>query len=164
VLIHPYNNKKGAGLLALYNEAPLTKGLALTLYSAGNTDTLVLATVDQAGKLVTLKTVSLGVGIAENAWYRVRMTLAVDAGLVSIVGTVFKHEIPTDPDSTLTSQVGPALTFSAALGAGALVGVQATGEVGILSAAVAAVNGSSVTNIAIVPQDGDTGCLSALRC
>jgi hypothetical protein len=66
VLIHPYNNKKGAGLLALYNEAPSMKGLALTLYGAGNTDSLVLATVDQAGKLVTLKTVSLGAAIAEN--------------------------------------------------------------------------------------------------
>jgi len=78
VLIHTFNNKKGAGLLALYNEAPSKKGLALTLYSAGNTDTLVLATVDQAGKLVTLKTVSLGAGIAENAWYRVSMDVTVD--------------------------------------------------------------------------------------
>ena len=78
VLIHTFNNKKGAGLLALYNEAPSKKGLALTLYDAGNTDTLVLATVDQAGKLVTLKTVSLGAGIAENVWYRVSMDVAVD--------------------------------------------------------------------------------------
>jgi hypothetical protein len=38
-----------------------------------NTDTLVLATVDQAGKLVTLKTVSLGAAIADNVWYRVSM-------------------------------------------------------------------------------------------
>jgi hypothetical protein len=60
VLIHTFNNKKGAGLLALYNEAPSKKGLALMLYDAGGTDTLVLATVDQAGKLVTLKTVRLG--------------------------------------------------------------------------------------------------------
>ena len=164
VLIHPYNNKKGAGLLALYNEAPSKKGLALTLYSAGNTDSLVLATVDQAGKLVTLKTVSLGAAIAENVWYRVSMAVAVDAGLVSIVGTVVKHEIPTDPDSALTTQVGPSLTFSAALGAGALVGVQSTGEVGILAAAVNAANSSSVTNILIDPQGGDTGCLSAASC
>ena len=81
VLIHPFNNKKGAGLLALYNEAASTKGLALTLYSAGNTDTLVLATVDQAGKLVTLKTVNLGAAIAENVWYRVSMEVTVDGGL-----------------------------------------------------------------------------------
>ena len=62
VLIHTFNNKKGAGLLALYNEATSKKGLALTLYNAGNTDTLVLATVDQAGKLVTLNARELGRG------------------------------------------------------------------------------------------------------
>jgi len=149
VLIHTFNNKKGAGLLALYNEAPSKKGLALTLYSAGNTDTLVLATVDQAGKLVTLKAVSLGAAIVENVWYRVGMAVSVDAGLVSVVGTVVKHEVPADPDSALTTQVGPSLTFSAALGAGALAGVDATGEVGILAAAVSAANSSSVTNILI---------------
>jgi hypothetical protein len=164
VLIHTFNNKKGAGLLALYNEAPSTKGLALTLYSTGNTDSLVLATVDQAGKLVTLKTLSLGAAIAENVWYRVGMTVGVDAGLVSIVGVLVKHEIPTDPASALTTQVGPSLTFSGVLGAGALVGVQATGEVGILSAAVAAKNGSSVTNVLIDPQGGGTSCLSTSRC
>jgi hypothetical protein len=149
VLIHAFNNKKGAGLLALYDEAPSKKGLALTLYSAGNTDTLVLATVDQAGKLVTLKTVSLGAAIAENVWYRVSMAVSVDTGLVSVVGTVVKHEVPSDPDSALTTQLGPSLTFSAALGAGALAGVDATGEVGILAAAVSAANSSSVTNVLI---------------
>ena len=40
--------------------------------------TLVLPTVDQAGKLVTLKTVRLGAAIAENAWYRVSMDVTVD--------------------------------------------------------------------------------------
>jgi len=40
--------------------------------------TLVLATVDQAGKLVTLKAVRLGAAIAENAWYRVSMDVTVD--------------------------------------------------------------------------------------
>ena len=163
VLIHPYNNKKGAGLLALYNEAASTKGLALTLYSAGNTDTLVLATVDQAGKLVTLKTVSLSGAIAENVWYRVSMEVTVDGGGVSVDGTVFRHETPTDPDSPLTTQVGVTLTFSGTLGAGTLVGVGATGEVGILSAAINAANGSSVTNILIEPQGGGS-CLSELLC
>jgi hypothetical protein len=149
VLIHAFNNKKGTGVLALYNEAPSKKGLALTLYNAGNTDTLVLATVDQAGKLVTLKTVSLGAAIAENVWYRVSMAVSVDTGLVSVVGTVVKREVPTDPDSHLTAQIGPSLTFSAALGAGALAGVDATGEVGILAAAVNAANSSSATNVLI---------------
>jgi hypothetical protein len=161
VLIHAYNNKKGAGLLALYNEAPGRKGLALTFYDAGNTDTFVLATVDQAGKLVTLKTVRLGAGIAENVWYRVNMDVTVDAGLVTVVGTVAAHAVPTDPNSDLAVQVGPTLTFSASLGVAALVGVDATGEVGILAAAVNAANSSSVTNVLIDPQDGGTSCLSS---
>ena len=164
VLIHTFNNRKGAALLALYNEALSKKGSALTLYSAANTDTLVLATVDQAGKLVTLKTTSLGAAIAENVWYRVGRAVAVDAGLVSVVGTVVKHEIPTDPNSALTAQVGPSLTFSTALGAGALMGVETTGEVGILAAAVAAASSSSVTNIRIEPQGGGTSCLSSSAC
>jgi len=151
VLIHTFNNKKGAGLLALYNEAPSKKGLALTLHDAGGTDTLVLSTVDQTGKLVTLKTVRLGAAITENAWYRVTMDVTVDGGLVSVAGTVFKHAVPIDPNSPLTAQVGLPLSFSATLGAGALAGVDATGEVGILAAGVSATINSSVTNILIEP-------------
>jgi len=56
--------------------------------------------VDQAGKLVTLKAVSLGAAIVENVWYRVGMAVSVDAGLVSVVGTVVKHEVPADPEAT----------------------------------------------------------------
>jgi hypothetical protein len=82
-------------------------------------------------------------------WYRVSMAVSVQTGLVSVVGTVVKHEVPTAPDSVLTTQVGPSLTFSAALGTGALAGVDATGEVGILAAAVSAANSSSVTNVLI---------------
>jgi len=70
VLIHRFNNAKGAGLLALYNEGPGKKGLALIVFDNGNSDRLVLATVDQAGWLNALKSVSLGTGIWENAWYR----------------------------------------------------------------------------------------------
>jgi len=111
----------------------------------------VLATVDQAGKLVTLKTVSLGAAIAENAWYRARMDVTVAAGTVDVAGTVFRHQVPTDPDSALTTQVGPSLTFSGALGVGVFAGVDATGEVGVLASAVNAANSSSVTNIAVEP-------------
>ena len=150
VLIHAYNNKKGAGVLALYNEAPSKKGLALVLYSAGNTDSLVLATVDQAGKLVTLKAVALGSATVENAWYRVDMDVEISGGLVSVLGRASGHQTPTDPDSALASQVGPTLDFPAtALGAGVLAGVDATGEVGVLSSAIAAANASSVTNVVI---------------
>jgi hypothetical protein len=49
------------------------------------------------------------------------------------------------------------------LGEGDLVGVGATGQVGILSAAPNAANGSSVTNMLIEPQGGGS-CLSELLC
>jgi hypothetical protein len=149
VLIHGWNNKKGAGLVAVYNEAPTSKkGLALTLYSAGGTDSLVLATVDQAGKLVTLKTVRLGAAIAENVWYRVSMSLSVGVDCVSVAGAVFKHATPRDPNSLPTDQVGVSLKIDRApLNEGALLGVSGTGAVGILAAAVSAAVSSSVTNI-----------------
>src|SRR5215813_13991266 len=76
VLIHTYNNTKGAGLVALLDSAPGGKGLALILYDQGNSDALQLATIDAAtGKLTKLTSVSLGAGIAENAWYRLVLTL-----------------------------------------------------------------------------------------
>src|SRR5215470_14801831 len=55
VLIHTYNNTKGAGLVALLDAAPGGKGLALILYDQGNADALQLATIDPAsGQLTTL--------------------------------------------------------------------------------------------------------------
>src|SRR5262249_10393779 len=48
VLIQTYNNKKGAGLLALFNEGTGKKGVALVLYDSGNSDGLTLAVVDPA--------------------------------------------------------------------------------------------------------------------
>ena len=50
ILINKFNNSKGAGLLALFNEAAGKKGLALLVLDAGNTDVLQLVTVDQTGK------------------------------------------------------------------------------------------------------------------
>ena len=122
------------------------------MYNAGNTDTLVLATVDQAGKLVTLNARELGRG-----HHGERVVPRQHGGGRRREGrrerpsaTVFRHETPTDPDSPLTTtQVGPTLTFAGTLGARTLVGVDATGEVGILAAAVNAANSSSVTNITI---------------
>jgi hypothetical protein len=43
------------------------------------------------------------------------------------------------------------LSYSATLGTGALGGVDPTGEVGILAAAVSTANSSSVTNITVEP-------------
>ena len=60
ILIHPFNNRKGAGLVALLNDAnPGDKGLAVIVYDNGNTDAIQLATIDPfTGKLVPLKTVT----------------------------------------------------------------------------------------------------------
>ena len=46
VLIVPFNNIKGAGVVALLNEGAGKKGLALVIHEAGNTDTLFLAAMD----------------------------------------------------------------------------------------------------------------------
>jgi hypothetical protein len=149
VLMSTFNNKKGGGLLALYNEGVGEKGLALILFDKGNTDTLVLATVDQAGKLTPLQSVSMGAGIAEQRWYRVTMDVVVSGGSVTVTGKVFRHMDVKDPDSALGTQVGGTLSFSSLRPAG----VDATGQVGIISSATSANASSSVTNFMI---DGTT--------
>jgi hypothetical protein len=142
VLIHKFNNKKGAGLLALYNEGAGKKGLALILYDAGNSDTLVLATVDQNGRLATLKSLALGPAIIENAWYRVTMDVSLSGGDVSVYGRVFRHTSCQDADSLLDSQVGTTLYFGGTLPAG----VDPSGEFGVVASAVSAQVDSSVAN------------------
>lgn len=146
VQIHRFNNKKGAGLFALYNEVADKKGLALIIYNAGNTDTLVLNTLDQGnGKLVPIATTSLGAGILEDKWYRLEMDVVVSGANVTVTGKVFRHVDPSDADSGLDTQVGTTLSFAGARPAG----VDATGEIGIVASAVSAVVDSSVTNFAI---------------
>jgi len=56
------------------------------------------------------------------------MDVAITGSVVSVTGTVLRHQTPTDPASALTTQAGPSLTFSAALGVGALTGVDAPGK------------------------------------
>jgi hypothetical protein len=146
VLIHRFNNKKGAGLLALYNEGAGRKGLVLIVYDNGNTDTLVLATVDQTGKLTALRSVALDAGILENVWYRLTMDVTLIGGTtVSVMGKVVKHLIVSDPTSDLGEQVGSTLSFAGPLPAG----VDTAGEVGIVASAISAVVDSSVTNFEV---------------
>jgi hypothetical protein len=145
VLIQPYNNAKGAGVVALMNEGAGKKGLGLFISDAGSTDTLILSTVDgdpaQKGKLTTVTSVSLQGGIAEKAWYRVVMTVT-PAGTPKVTGKVFAHATATDPNSALGGQVGSTLTYSGALPAG----VTSPGENGIMASAISSVVNSSVTN------------------
>jgi hypothetical protein len=132
VLIHRFNNKKGAGLFALYNEEPGKKGLALILYDAGNTDSLVLATVDQNGRLAKLTSVSLGGAILENTWYHLHMQVAVSGDNVTVNGAVSNDHGP----------VGSTLAF----GGPRPAGVEPFGEFGIIASAVNTRVDSSVTN------------------
>lgn len=148
ILIHPFNNRKGAGLVSLLNDTdPGDKGLALIVYDNGKSDALRLATIDPfTGKLVHLKSGPLIAPIKENEWYMVFMelavelaweghTLIVEAGVVSL-------EDPTDPNSDFAHLIG-ALRFKGQLEA---TGLQSSGQVGIMASAVNAVVDSSATN------------------
>ena len=148
VLIQTYNNRKGAGLLALFNEGTGLKGLSLALYDSGNSDSVVLGTVDPAtGQLTALATVSLGGNIVENSWYRLTMEVAVSGANVTVTGRVFRHATATDPNSPLGAQVGSTLAFSGTRPAG----VNAAGEVGMVASAASTSVNSSVTNFTIQP-------------
>jgi hypothetical protein len=142
VQIRLFNNAKGAGLLALFNEAAGKKGLGLLVINNGNTDRLLLVTVDQFGKLTALQSVALGSKIHECVWYRVTMDVDVGTSDVAVTGQVFNHVTPSDPNSALSGQVGATLTFTGLRPAG----VDATGEVGVLAVATSTVVNSSVTN------------------
>jgi len=144
VLVERFNNVKGAGLVALLNEGPGKKGLALLLYDAGNNDNLVLATVDadpaKKGQLTNLQVASLHGGITEKAWYRLIMT--VDPATPAITGRVFAHSVPADPDSDLAGLIG-ALEYNPVI---LPPGVTSPGANGLIGTAINAVVNASVTN------------------
>ena len=50
ILIHPFNNAKGAGVLFLFNEGAGQNGLALHLWNAGNSDSNKIELVAQTGE------------------------------------------------------------------------------------------------------------------
>ena len=145
VMLQKFNNLKGAGLLALFNEATDEKGLALIVNDNGNTDTLQLVTVDQAGKRVVLQSVALKAGIKECVWYHLTMDVLVNGANVSVTGNVYEHVTKSDPGSSLGSQVGSTLSFAGPRP----TGVEATGEVGVVATATSAVVNASVTNFEI---------------
>ena len=150
VLIHTFNNRKGAGVLALLDSAPGGKGLALILYDNGNSDALQLGTIDPAtGQLTKLTSVSLGAAIAEDAWYKVGLNVGVFGDIVIVTGPVFRHTTPTDPNSPLAEPAGLTLSFQGSLSA---LGLENSGEAGIAASAFSANVNSSVTNFVI------TGC------
>src|SRR5262245_15408751 len=151
VLFHTYDNTKGAGLLAFRSQTT-GKGLVLILFNAGNSDLLHLAVVDQLGKLTNLKPISHGGGIGENVWYNLALEVS-DPGLdpISVTGKVFRHTIPTNPNSPLGTQVGGNLEFSGP----PPVGLDPSGHVGLVARAVSTVVNLSVTNFAATAFEAD---------
>ena len=148
VLIHSFSNRKGAGLLTLFNEETGKKGLALVIYDSGNSDALTLGTVDKAtGVFTGLTTVSLGGNILEDKWYRLTIDVVVSGANVTVTGKVFAHVTPTDPNSALGAQLGVTLNFTGARPAG----VDAAGEIGMPASSFGATVDSSVANFTIHP-------------
>jgi hypothetical protein len=150
VLIHPFNNRKGAGVVALLNDTnPGDKGLAFTLYDNGNTDAIQLAIIDPfTGKLVPLQTARLIAPVNENAWYalvmNVRVDLAYNGHSLLVQAYVFRYEDPTDANSD-PSPIGYlsySTVFTTSLEE---LGLQPAGQVGIMASAISAVVDSSVT-------------------
>ena len=182
VLIRTAGNVKGAGVVALLNEGTGRKGLAVHISNAGNTDTLILSTVDgdpvQKGKLTTLTSVSLQGSVVENKWYRVVMTVD-PAATPKVTGQVFTHGTATDPNSGPLTQVGGTLTYNLLP-----AGVTSPGQNAIIANAIAASVNSSVTNFsndpvkcgvsgpppppppstAGFPATGQTTCWTPSRC
>jgi hypothetical protein len=143
VLTKPFNNRKGAGVLFLYN-ATFHKGLAVLVTNAGNTDILYLGVADQVtGAFTVLKSVSLGAGIAEKAWYRLWVSVGLGNGgtEVYVTARVYRHLVSTSPYSPLNGQVGSDLTYDEVLPAGILT----FGDIGLAAYAKLAVVDSSAT-------------------
>ena len=178
ILIQRFNNRKGAGVVTFFNQVDKQghvvdkKGLALILYNAGNTDRLVLATVDgfpaKAGKLAVVKTLPLGGLIRENAWYRVLLTAIVvpvddqqpegSQRVETVTGRVFTHATVGDdqsqrnPNGPIT-RVGGILSYAPDSLHPLPAGVDGEGQNAIIGSAIGAVMNASVTNFTNMVAD-----------
>jgi hypothetical protein len=147
VLTHPFNNRKGVGLVTLLNDAnPGDKGLAVILYDNGNSDALQLAAMDPStGKLTSLGVLPLGARIKEDAWYFLELDVRVELGFDGdeLVGEIdlISFTDPRDPSSDFDQTV--TVPFRGPL---SVTGLQMQGQVGIIASAVGAVVDSSVSN------------------
>ena len=155
VLIHQFNNSKGAGIEFLFNEGTGKQGLSLSLWNAGNSDLNTVQLVQQTGETrpsAALSSVALGSGIAENVWYRLSLNLALTATNFTVTGTVFTHTTGTDPNSALGVQVGSTLTYSDLISASLF----SPYEIGLVARGDSAVVDTSVTNFSFASLAGGT--------
>ena len=164
ILFDKFNNAKGAGLMALFNEGAGSQGLSLFLWDAGNSDGLRMNMVSQVGTTrpgAALQTTALGSGIPEDQWFRLMMGVQfTSATTFTVTGQVFGHIDPTDPNSALALQVGSTLVYNGAL-SGSLFDPY---EIGLVARGDSATVDTSVTNfwassidenqLAAVPEPG----------
>jgi hypothetical protein len=142
VMTKRFNNTKGGGLLALFNEGTGKKGLAAVIANAGNTDWLLLGTVSKDSRSFTvLASASLRGRVAQCAWYQVTMSVDVTGSNVVVTSTVFSHSTKTNPNSAPQRLLGW-LVWSGRLPAG----VDPVGQVGIAGRAKLAVEDTSIAN------------------
>ena len=90
---------------------------------------------------------SLGAGIAENAWYHLFMNISViNNDQLNVAASVSRFATPTNPNSPVVGLVGPPLLFVGSL-TGA--GLESEGEVGLAASAFSTNVNSSVTNFVL---------------
>ena len=139
------NNSKGAGILFLFNEGAGMEGLALSLFSAGNTDAKDFRLTSQAGEANSALATEALTGanqIFENIWYRLELDLTFSGSSYTVAGRVYNHTTGTDPNSAKGSQIGTQLDYT-----GALSGTIATPyEIGLLTRSAGGDFRTSVTN------------------
>ena len=139
IVIHTFNNRKGIGLVALYDDST-KRGLFLGVFDNGNTDGLTLMTFNSStGQATALKNLPLGSKILENAEYNVELQVTVSGDDLHVHASVHPAASETE-DCTGDDNC---FEFDGNLSALAL---SPTGEIGIAAQAKLAVVNSSVTS------------------
>ena len=141
VLFTEFNNARELGMVTLFNESAGTgpKGLFLGVSDAGNTEFLRLRTIFSDGfhfpspDTTVLAEVNLSANhILLNNWYTLDFDLTITGDSFNVVGKVFNHSDPLNPNSARGAQVvgtgGSTLNFQGSLSA---LGLTNTGECGL---------------------------------
>ncbi len=146
-------NANKPGLVALFNEGAGNSGLALVLSETGSTDTIELHRVPQSGDLTTSSGGSLlasaGVNglIDDGVWYRLTMDVLVSGDSFVVTGRFFTHAVATDPDSAISRTPAGTLTYTGSLAA---LGLQGSGEAGMIFDVGAGTSKASFTNFSLL--------------